>query len=94
MKILVEKVQFENDEDSLTVFEKQDVIISNKSLHMFKVCGDVMFSVYKININNTPTFLIQKISLQDPDIVTNLQHAFVQKKGSKQDYGKYQNSFE
>jgi len=86
MQILVEKVQFENDEDSLVIFEKQDINIGKKSLHLFKVCGDIMFSVYKININNKPNFLIQKISLQDPDIVTNLQHAFVQKKGNKQDY--------
>lgn len=89
MQILVEKVQFENDEDSLVIFEKQDINIGKKSLHLFRVCGDIMFSVYKININNKPNFLIQKISLQDPDIVTNLQHAFVQKKGNKQDYEKF-----
>lgn len=89
MQILVEKVQFENDEDSLVIFDKQDVVIGNKSLHLFKVCGDTMFSVYKIIINNKASFIIQKIFLQDPDIVTNLQHPILQKKGDIKQYEKY-----
>lgn len=89
MQISLEKVQFENDEDSLIIFEKQNVLITSKSLHKFKVCGDIMFSVYKLILNNTTKYIVQKISLEDPDIVVNLQHSSVSKKSNKLEYEKY-----
>lgn len=89
MQISLEKVQFENDEDSLVIFEKQNVLTTNKSLYKLRVCGDIMFAVYKLNLNNTPRYIIQKISLEDPDIVVNLQHLSSSRKSSKIEYEKY-----
>lgn len=73
MNVSIEKVQFENDDDSLFFLTQQKIDARNKKLKILKVCGDVMYLVYSLPLVSSSTYIIQKISLNEPDVVITLK---------------------
>lgn len=73
MNISVEKVQFENDDDSLSFLNQHKIDTKNKRLQILKVCGDVMYLIYHLPSLTHSSYVIQKISLNEPDVVITMR---------------------
>ncbi|XBW36262.1 hypothetical protein QEN19_001854 [Hanseniaspora menglaensis] len=73
MNFYVEKVQFESDDESLSFLTQNKIDITKKQLKVLRVFQDVMYLVYSLSSTSGQFFVIQKIALNEPDVVITMK---------------------